>query len=64
MEMTTLGFDLAEHVFQVHGAGAAGTVLVKQRLHRGQMAAFGWSPRSRSRSKLPHRDRRIRLGYP
>src|SRR5262249_2613138 len=36
-EVTTIGLDLAKHVFQVHGVG--GTVLRKQ-LRRAQVLAF------------------------
>ena len=39
MEITTIGLDLAKHVFQVHGIAADGTVL-KKRLRRGQMRTF------------------------
>ena len=39
MEITTIGLDLAKHVFQVHAIAADGTVL-KKRLRRGQVHAF------------------------
>ena len=40
MEPTSIGLDLAEHVFQVHGVDAAGNVVLKRRLRRGQMITF------------------------
>src|SRR5919107_961439 len=40
MQLTTVGLDLAKHVFQVHGVDAAGEVVLKRRLRRGQMIAF------------------------
>jgi transposase len=39
-EITTIGIDLAKHVFQVHGVDAAGCVVVKKRLRRAEMLAF------------------------
>ena len=46
MQITTIGLDLAKHVFQVHGVDAAGNVLVRKRLRRSQMIAFF--------ARLPH----------
>lgn len=40
MEITTIGLDLAKHVFQVHGIAADGSVVLKKRLRRGQMHTF------------------------
>jgi transposase len=40
MEITTIGLDLAKHVFQVHGIAADGSVVLKKRLRRGQVHAF------------------------
>lgn len=40
MKITTIGLDLAKNVFQVHGIDAAGTVVVRRALRRGQMLAF------------------------
>ena len=37
MEITTIGLDLAKHVFQVHGVDAYGSVVLKRRLRRGQV---------------------------
>ena len=40
MQLTTVGLDLAKHVFQVHGVDTAGNIVLKRRLRRGQMIAF------------------------
>jgi transposase len=34
MEITTIGLDLAKHVFQIHGVDEAARVVVKRRLRR------------------------------
>jgi transposase len=39
-EITTIGLDLAKHVFQVHGVDASGTPVVRKRLRRGEVLAF------------------------
>src|SRR5437763_1853894 len=39
-EITTIGLDLAKHVFQVHGVDARGATVVRKRLRRGQVLAF------------------------
>ena len=39
-ESTTIGLDLAKHVFQVHGIDAQGTTVLRKRLRRGQVLAF------------------------
>jgi transposase len=39
-EITTIGLDLAKHVFQVHGIDAQGTTVLRKRLRRGQELAF------------------------
>jgi transposase len=39
-EATTIGLDLAKHVFQVHGIDAQGTTVLRKRLRRGQVLAF------------------------
>src|SRR5262249_24352643 len=39
-EITTIGLDLAKHVFQVHGVDAHGTTVLRKRLRRGQVLAF------------------------
>jgi transposase len=40
MQLTTIGLDLAKHVFQVHGVDAAGNIILRRRLRRGQMITF------------------------
>lgn len=43
--VSTIGLDIAKKVFQVHGIDAAGTVVVRQTLRRGQVLAwFGKLP--------------------
>ena len=39
-EVSTIGLDLAKSVFQVHGADAAGAVLLKKKLRRDQLLVF------------------------
>jgi transposase len=39
-EITTIGLDLAKHVFQVHGVDRAGEVMVRRRLRRGEVLDF------------------------
>lgn len=39
-QVTTVGLDLAKTVFQVHGVGAEGAVLLRRQLRRGQVLAF------------------------
>jgi len=40
MQITTIGFDIAKNVFQVHGIDAAEKVVVRKQLRRGQVLAF------------------------
>jgi transposase len=40
MQITTIGLDLAKHVFQVHGVETNGSVAEKRRLRRNQVLAF------------------------
>jgi transposase len=40
MQITTIGLDLAKHVFQVDAVDAAGNVVLKRRLRRGQVCTF------------------------
>jgi transposase len=40
MQITTIGFDIAKNVFQVHGIDAAEKVVVRKRLRRSQVIAF------------------------
>ena len=39
-ETTTIGLDLAKHVFQVHGIDASGRTVLRKQLRRGQVLAF------------------------
>jgi transposase len=39
-EVTTIGLDLAKHVFQVHGVNARGATVLRKQLRRGQVVAF------------------------
>ena len=39
-EVSTIGLDLAKHVFQVHGVDAEGTVVLRKQLRRGAMVKF------------------------
>src|SRR5215471_9222681 len=39
-QATTIGLDIAEHVFQVHGADAAGHVLFRKRITRAKLLGF------------------------
>src|SRR5689334_17100611 len=38
--VSTVGLDLAKHIFQLHGADSAGAVVFRQKLRRGQLLAF------------------------
>src|SRR5207253_8439125 len=38
--VTTIGFDIAKSVFQVHGVDAVGLVIVRRQLKRRQVLAF------------------------
>jgi transposase len=40
MQVATIGVDLAKHVFQLHGIGSDGAMVLRQRLRRPQMIAF------------------------
>ena len=39
-EITTIGLDLAKHVFQVHGVDAKGAAVLRKQLRRGQVLTF------------------------
>lgn len=39
-EVTTIGLDLAKHVFQAHGSDASGAVMFRKKLRRGQVLEF------------------------
>jgi transposase len=40
MQITTIGLDLAKHVFQLHGIDADGHVVLRRRLRRAEVIAF------------------------
>ena len=40
MQVTTIGLDLAKHVFQLHGVDRAGTVVLRRRLRRAEVVRF------------------------
>lgn len=40
MEITTIGIDLAKHVFQIHGVDSTGKTVLKKQLRRDQLADF------------------------
>src|SRR6202007_1053474 len=40
MQITTIRFDIAKNVFQVHGIDAAEKVVVRKQLRRGQVMKF------------------------
>src|ERR1700760_1350480 len=40
MEVSTIGLDLAKHVFQAHGADASGKVVFRKRLRREKVLEF------------------------
>src|SRR3982750_2899187 len=39
-QVSTVGLDLAKHIFQLHGADSAGAVVFREKLRRGQLLAF------------------------
>jgi transposase len=40
MQVTTVGLDLAKHIFQVHGIDQDGQVLIRRQLRRGELIGF------------------------
>lgn len=46
VEISRIGLDLAKSVFQLHGVDAAGTVVLRRQLRRGEVLKFfaGLSP--------------------
>jgi transposase len=40
MQVTTIGLDLAKHVFQVHGVDASGAIVLRRRIRRSEMVRF------------------------
>jgi len=39
-KITTVGLDLAKHVFQVHGVDAEGATVLRKQVRRGQVLTF------------------------
>ncbi len=39
-KITTIGLDIAKHVFQVHGIDVSGSVGIRKRLRRGEVLTF------------------------
>jgi len=39
-EVTTVGLDLAKHIFQVHGVDASGRVVVAESIRRSKLLEF------------------------
>jgi transposase len=39
-EVSTIGLDIAKSVFQIHGADAAGTVVIRKRITRARLLEF------------------------
>ncbi|ESY41036.1 hypothetical protein X744_32580 [Mesorhizobium sp. LNJC372A00] len=39
-KVSTIGLDVAKHVFQVHGVDAEGAVVVRRKLRRDDVVAF------------------------
>jgi transposase len=40
MQVTTIGLDLAKHIFQIHGIDAQGRIVLRRRLRRAELLAF------------------------
>jgi transposase len=39
-QVTTIGFDLAKYVFQLHGAYSTGAVVFRKKLRRDQLLSY------------------------
>ncbi len=39
-EVSTIGLDIAKRVFQVHGVGAAGEIVLRRQLRRAEVVKF------------------------
>lgn len=53
MQVTTIGIDLVQHVFQVYGITAGGTVIFNRAIRRSQLVAlFDEDGRMRVQSSL------------
>jgi len=55
--ITTIGLDIAKSVFQLHGIDAAGTVVIRRQLKRGEGEQHVMQSRSIRRSGQPTRAR-------
>ena len=44
MKATTIGIDLAKHLFQLHGVDQHGKTVLKRQLKRDQMLSFFTNP--------------------
>jgi hypothetical protein len=53
MQITTIGLDLAKHVFQIHAVDAEGRIVVRKALRRAQMIPFSRSFRVASLALKP-----------
>src|SRR5262249_61445165 len=72
-EVTTIGLDLAKHVFQVHGVDAEGATVLRKQLRRAQVLAFfsrlppcfslNWSKEYKKKASLDRPGRKGRLAY-
>ena len=53
--VTTIGFDIAKSVFQVHGVDAGGQMIIRRQLKRRHVLAFcgGEEPRGKSGELVP-----------
>src|SRR4051794_40193716 len=40
MQITTIGLDLAKHIFQIHGVDVFGNIVEKRRLRRAQVLTY------------------------
>jgi transposase len=40
MQITTVGLDLAKHIFQVHAVDGTGQAVVRKRLRRAELLSF------------------------
>jgi hypothetical protein len=55
----TIGLDIAKSVFQLHGVGEDGSLVLRKRLRRTELLAF-----FRKTAFVPHRNRGLRFGAP
>ena len=60
-EVSTIGLDLAKHVFQAHGASASGAVVFRKKLRREQVLPSSRASPAASSPWRPARARTIGL---